>query len=835
MLNWYRRWKEYRAAKIVDCSHMKKVPERSRLHAVFTLLYAIAMVAVLWQHCHPAISILILALIIPLSIPAFIPYARFGFAGRFILQLFLVMFALLWTFYRIKTGTLVDKVCLELLGLAGTTFLMGRRSRDYGYLFLMSTFLLIYGALLPRLLFLYLFAAAIVCILAIFYYNRPLNLAGDPEIRHPKLRPAGTWFYFLIHAVLTLIFFMCVFMLLPKLPTRTQGAFEVSFFTDKDSLAPVSMQKWLHNEKKELKMSPKAPLLIKTGKPTTLSSSGTPLKVKNAPPTESKIEGSGSGAAQGEDLLFTVKAPIKLYHLARVYNDYDGSTWRLSPFLSHGGQRRLRSSEREPKSMDIEFQYSIRKWISPRLYAPYLPVSFSSSSTSVRIRQPELFGGELAGRTYPGLPYSYKVSVRIFLPDGSAPEIQPKSPDAPPDTRRTTFWLERASKFRYMALPLPKISRRLRDLVNQLTGEKETDFEKAVALRDYLRANFPYKLNADPLPPGKETADYFVFELKTGHCEYYATALAVMARIAGLPSRVATGFSPGNYNTLTNQFEVYEYHAHAWTQIFIEGRGWLTFDATPPQNVVSRTTPAGIGALRDPFGSEWKVTPPELADGTQSYVRDLYAERMKEKGEELSKLDEIIVKAIAKEEEKRKNAETKKTAPKKDSLAARLNALLQDANTNLRNALSLAADYISENWTHLLPLLLLLFSIAVILKIAIVAMRQRVLLRKAMRYFAAAQDSAVPVEERIRALYWGTRLLLDRANLPRRHNQELLEYAASLAKINPSLARNAESLFECFYQVEYGEEIPDEFDTRNVLEKVQLVRDTLMKIIRGGR
>ena len=97
--------------------------------------------------------------------------------------------------------------------------------------------------------------------------------------------------------------------------------------------------------------------------------------------------------------------------------------------------------------------------------------------------------------------------------------------------------------------------------------------EKALALRDYLRENIPYKLYSDPIPEGRECADYFIFELKTGHCEYYATALAVMARLAGLPSRVATGFSPGNYNTLTNQFEVYEYHAHAWTQIFVEDRG----------------------------------------------------------------------------------------------------------------------------------------------------------------------------------------------------------------------------------------------------------------------
>lgn len=834
MLKWYRRWKELRAARIVDCSHMKKVPERSRLHVVFTLLFAIAMVSVLWQHCHPVISILILALIIPLSVPAFIPYAKFGFTGRFVLQLFLVMFALLWTFYRIKTGTLVDKVCLELLGLTGMSFLMGRRSRDYGYLFLMSTFLLIYGALLPRLLFLYLFLGAVFCILAIFYYNRPLNLASDPEIRHPELRPAGTWGYFLIHVLLTLVFFLGVFLFLPKLPTRTKGAFEVSFFTDKESLAPVSMQKWLHSEKKELKMSPKAPLVIRTGRPNTLSSSGTPLKTKNAPPVKTRAEGNGSGSAQGEDLLFTVKSPVKLYHLARVYSDYDGTTWRLSPFLNRGGQRRLRSSEREPKSMDIELQYTVRKWISPRLSAPYFPVSFHSSTASVRIRQPELFGAELAGQTYPQLPYRYKVSARIYLPDGSVPEL-PLPPGAAPDKRKTTYWLERGSKYRYMALPLPKISGRLRNLVNSLTEGKESDFEKAVALRDYLRTNFPYKLNADPLPPGKETADYFIFELKTGHCEYYATALAVMARIAGIPSRVATGFSPGNYNTMINQFEVYEYHAHAWTQLFFEDRGWLTFDATPPQSVVSRTTPAGIGVLRDPFGDEWKVSPPELAEKTQAYARELYTERMKEKSMEMTKLDEIIVNAIAKEEEKRKSAEAKKPVPPKNTFAGRFNALLQNLNGNLRSAFDRGLEYISRRWSLLLPLAFLLLSLIVIIRIVAVALRQRFLLRKAQRCLARAGDSSIPPEERVRMLYRGTRLLLDWANLPRWRNQELLEYAADLAKVDPVLARNTEAVFEGFYRVEYGQLVPDEFDTRNMEDKVRLIRETLMRIIRGGR
>ena len=87
----------------------------------------------------------------------------------------------------------------------------------------------------------------------------------------------------------------------------------------------------------------------------------------------------------------------------------------------------------------------------------------------------------------------------------------------------------------------------------------------------------------------------------------------------------------------------------------------------------------------------------------------------------------------------------------------------------------------------------------------------------------------------MRALYWGTRLLLNRANLPRRHNQELLEYAGSLASVDPLLARNTAALFECFYQIEYGGCPFDEFDVRNLYGKVRPIRQILTRIIRGGR
>lgn len=74
--------------------------------------------------------------------------------------------------------------------------------------------------------------------------------------------------------------------------------------------------------------------------------------------------------------------------------------------------------------------------------------------------------------------------------------------------------------------------------------------------------------------------------------------MVLFSRINNLPARVATGYSPGNYNMMPQLFEVYEYHAHAWAQVLIEDIGWLTFDATPPGRVNSKTSPIEIGAQK---------------------------------------------------------------------------------------------------------------------------------------------------------------------------------------------------------------------------------------------
>jgi len=109
---------------------------------------------------------------------------------------------------------------------------------------------------------------------------------------------------------------------------------------------------------------------------------------------------------------------------------------------------------------------------------------------------------------------------------------------------------------------------------------------------------------ADPLA-------YFLFTRKQGHCEYFASAMTVMLRTAGIPARLATGFQSGVYNPITDFWLVRASDAHAWVEAWIPGRGWTTFDPTsarsqPPQLRPADETRVVPGCGRGPSGrSGW--------------------------------------------------------------------------------------------------------------------------------------------------------------------------------------------------------------------------------------
>ncbi len=129
-------------------------------------------------------------------------------------------------------------------------------------------------------------------------------------------------------------------------------------------------------------------------------------------------------------------------------------------------------------------------------------------------------------------------------------------------------------------LRLPRIDPRVRELAEQVTAGLFTQFARARAIENYLRRSYGYALEFPDHEP-KDPIAYFLFERKKGHCEYFASAMAVMLRAIGIPSRLVNGFQSGTFNPISGQYVIRASDAHSWVEAYLEARGWTTFDPTP--------------------------------------------------------------------------------------------------------------------------------------------------------------------------------------------------------------------------------------------------------------
>jgi hypothetical protein len=130
-------------------------------------------------------------------------------------------------------------------------------------------------------------------------------------------------------------------------------------------------------------------------------------------------------------------------------------------------------------------------------------------------------------------------------------------------------------------LQLPPLDARIPALAKEITARGRTPFDKALMIESYLRSRFSYTLSLTG-KPGDDPLPHFLFETRAGHCEYFASAMAVMLRTLGIPSREVNGFLPGEYNDLAGDYIVRASDAHSWVEVYFPGSGWLIFDPTPP-------------------------------------------------------------------------------------------------------------------------------------------------------------------------------------------------------------------------------------------------------------
>lgn len=185
--------------------------------------------------------------------------------------------------------------------------------------------------------------------------------------------------------------------------------------------------------------------------------------------------------------------------------------------------------------------------------------------------------------------------VESLLPVAGEKELRASSANYP-------TWVRE----RYLILP-DDVPDRVLTLARDLTATAPTPYARARLLETYLR-KFPYTLDVPAPPPNRDVVDYFLFDAKRGYCDYYATALVVLARAAGLPARLVVGYASGFYNNATGRFVVVEADAHSWVEIYFPEYGWIEFEPTASRARIERPEETPVSETRDATDDERPTT-----------------------------------------------------------------------------------------------------------------------------------------------------------------------------------------------------------------------------------
>jgi hypothetical protein len=248
-----------------------------------------------------------------------------------------------------------------------------------------------------------------------------------------------------------------------------------------------------------------------------------------------------------------------------TFADYDGRGWdnltpaMLTAFPAETPWRPPPTTGRRPMLQSINLSFG-----SQVLFAATEPLAPSVDYT--------------VQERWPGEQVAINARARSYTIVSQVPALSTAELDALPawDPQALPLPPEYAV---FLALP-ETVTGRTRDLAQELTGDQPTAYAKATAIEAYLRT-IEYDLDV-PTPPEEVTdvADYFLFDLRRGYCDYYATAFAVLARLSGLPTRFVTGFSPGAWSFVDQQWIVTEASAHSWPEVYFPEVGWIPFEPT---------------------------------------------------------------------------------------------------------------------------------------------------------------------------------------------------------------------------------------------------------------
>ena len=340
------------------------------------------------------------------------------------------------------------------------------------------------------------------------------------------------------------------------------------------------------------------------------------------------------GPVQLDSLIaMKVKASRPFYLRGAVKDHYDSSSWSKSlddytvktvgTLLVPNDDFNLRmtgSKEQKP-FMDKATIYPYGLATST-LFSPCNTTGISAKGGKILYdpyRSFILMGKDAVNESYTVKYYRSNTGIEIF--DASKDKEVSFGYDAEsPDPLKSNYYNTNVKEQYSTYLQVPEsITPRTRKLVEDITKDCRTTEEKAAAIISYLSNNYPYSLDVSMVPEDTDFIDYFLFSEKKGYCTYFASAAALMCRIAGIPARYVEGFNMNDETDSSGLYIVRNHRAHAWVELLLspESDLWCIADCVPQGAAVEDIDSSG--QYRDRFDDDrYKSANGRLAKNEQS-------------------------------------------------------------------------------------------------------------------------------------------------------------------------------------------------------------------------
>jgi transglutaminase-like putative cysteine protease len=325
---------------------------------------------------------------------------------------------------------------------------------------------------------------------------------------------------------------------------------------------------------------------------------GTPNRLALGPSSEGEgADGRLSpDTVAGQPVVMNVRSPGLSYWRGDVYDTFEGGDWSTDRSYRFSRYGIVVNRGRLDSDVPVYSQmfYLRRPIETGEVFTGYEPIAVSYRSTR-------------EGREDVAV---YK--VHSVLPDFTTAKLEATLPNATIAARYHRRLVN---------------DRNIRDILESITGDTATDYQRARLIAAYLQTNFQFDQQAADQLTLTMPPDEFVRQQQPGTSMDFATAMVMLARGEGMPARLVTGYLPGRYDPLSGTFVVTEADRHAWAEVYLQGAGWVPFDGAPRTEVLALaqgttySSPVIGGLFETSYGEEAfqaiRSSPQQLAEAIQ--------------------------------------------------------------------------------------------------------------------------------------------------------------------------------------------------------------------------